>query len=93
MFWFYTKMIALQSTQSFWLGRDLPRPPAIRRLPVPDFSFLLLQVADAVEATHADWTRRGLTILQPPTAMSFGATFGALHPDGHRLRVFAPAAA
>lgn len=52
-------------------------------------------VADAatVEATHADWVRRGLTILQPPTQMSFGTTFVAVDPDGHRLRVFAPPAA
>ncbi len=46
--------------------------------------------ATAVEATHAEWKRRGLTIIQPPTQMSFGTTFVALDPDGHRLRVFAP---
>lgn len=49
--------------------------------------------ATAVEATHADWKRRGLTIIQAPTHMSFGTTFVALDPDGHRLRVFAPEAA
>ncbi|HEY0466616.1 MAG TPA: VOC family protein [Polyangiaceae bacterium] len=49
--------------------------------------------ANAVETTHADWKRRGLRILQAPTQMSFGTTFVALDPDGHRLRVFAPAAA
>ncbi len=46
--------------------------------------------AEAVQALHDDWTRRGLTIAQPPTAMDFGHTFVALDPDGHRLRVFAP---
>ena len=57
-------------------------------------SEIALAVADPaiVEATHADWTRRGLTIIQPPATMSFGRTFVALDPDGHRLRVFAPAA-
>lgn len=49
--------------------------------------------AAAVEATHAEWTRRKLVIAQPPTEMVFGTTFVALDPDGHRLRVFAPAAA
>lgn len=49
--------------------------------------------ADAVETTHADWRRRGLDIIQAPTRMSFGATFVARDPDGHRLRVFAPGAA
>jgi predicted enzyme related to lactoylglutathione lyase len=48
--------------------------------------------ADAVDATHLVWNRRGLTIAQPPTDMDFGRTFVALDPDGHRLRVFAPAA-
>ena len=45
-----------------------------------------------VDAMHADWTRRGLTIIQSPTDMDFGRTFVALDPDGHRLRVFRPAA-
>lgn len=49
-------------------------------------------VADeaAVRDLHADWSARGLTILQQPTAMDFGHTFVAQDPDGHRLRVFAP---
>ena len=46
--------------------------------------------AAAVEAQHAQWRARGLTIAQAPTRMDFGHTFVALDPDGHRLRVFAP---
>ena len=46
-----------------------------------------------VEDMHADWSERGVTITQEPTVMSFGTTFLALDPDGHRLRVFAPLAA
>ncbi|HWM47596.1 MAG TPA: VOC family protein [Xanthobacteraceae bacterium] len=49
--------------------------------------------AGAVRAMHEDWRARGLKIAQTPTAMDFGATFVALDPDGHRLRVFAPARA
>ena len=58
-------------------------------------SEIAFAVADAatVEATHTDWSRRGLSIIQTPTLMSFGTTFVALDPDGHRLRVFAPSAA
>lgn len=48
--------------------------------------------AGDVDAVHADWEARGLTIAQPPTDMDFGRTFVALDPDGHRIRVFAPAA-
>ncbi len=48
--------------------------------------------ASAVEATYADWQKRGLAIAQAPTRMDFGITFVALDPDGHRLRVFTPEA-
>jgi predicted enzyme related to lactoylglutathione lyase len=41
---------------------------------------------------HAEWKRRGLTIVQAPTRLDFGTTFVAVDPDGHRLRVFAPEA-
>jgi catechol 2,3-dioxygenase-like lactoylglutathione lyase family enzyme len=44
----------------------------------------------AVEATHTEWARRGLKILQTPVELDFGHTFVALDPDGHRLRVFCP---
>ena len=48
--------------------------------------------AGAVDRVHADWRRRGLTIVQAPVDLDFGHTFVALDPDRHRLRVFAPAA-
>jgi predicted enzyme related to lactoylglutathione lyase len=48
---------------------------------------------DTVDATYANWKGRGIAILQPPTDMDFGRTFVARDPDGHRLRVFAPAPA
>ena len=47
--------------------------------------------AEAVRAAHEAWKARGLKIAQAPTAMNFGHTFVALDPDGHRLRVLAPA--
>ncbi|MBK1838786.1 VOC family protein [Azospirillum sp. YIM B02556] len=58
----------------------------------PGGSEIAFSVADeaAVHSLHADWSARGLTILQRPTAMDFGHTFVASDPDGHRLRVFAP---
>ncbi len=48
--------------------------------------------ASAVRGKYAEWAERGLPIAQPPTDLDFGHTFVALDPDGHRLRVFAPAA-
>jgi hypothetical protein len=48
--------------------------------------------AESVRMTHADWAARGIRIAQAPTAMDFGHSFVGLDPDGHRLRVFAPAA-
>ncbi|MBR2688333.1 MAG: VOC family protein [Aquamicrobium sp.] len=47
-----------------------------------------LDAPEAVDATHADWAGRGLSILQTPTDLDFGRTFVALDPDQHRLRVY-----
>jgi catechol 2,3-dioxygenase-like lactoylglutathione lyase family enzyme len=43
---------------------------------------------DAVLATHDEWQKLGLKIVQSPTDMDFGFTFVAQDPDGHRLRPF-----
>lgn len=47
---------------------------------------------DDVDAVHAEWSGRGVSIAQSPTTMGFGRTFVALDPHGHRVRVFTPAA-
>ena len=44
-----------------------------------------------VDQIASDWAANGVTILQQPENMSFGRTFTALDPDGHRLRVYQPA--
>lgn len=44
-----------------------------------------------VDQLAGDWAAGGITILQMPENMSFGRTFTALDPDGHRLRVYQPA--
>lgn len=43
----------------------------------------------AVDATHADWLARGVTMLMPPADLDFGRSFVATDPDGHRIRVYA----
>ncbi|WP_376098975.1 VOC family protein [Roseomonas sp. CCTCC AB2023176] len=48
--------------------------------------------AEDVDAAHAEWRARGITILQPPADAEFGRNFVAADPDGHRLRVMAPPA-
>jgi catechol 2,3-dioxygenase-like lactoylglutathione lyase family enzyme len=47
---------------------------------------------EAVRKTRNAWFKLGLRIIQEPVAMDFGFTFTAADPDGHRLRVFRPAA-
>lgn len=47
--------------------------------------------AGEVTRTYDDWGAKGLRIMQTPREMDFGHTFVALDPDGHRLRVYAPA--
>ena len=73
-------------------AREGVQPPAAGG---PGAAELAITVADntAVNDLHAAWREQGVAIAQPPTAMDFGYTFTALDPDGHRLRVFAPAAA
>jgi len=73
-------------------SRDTVEPKAAANAGAGEVAFTV-QDATAVEAMHADWSKRGLAIAQPPTRMNFGHTFVALDPDGHRLRVFAPEAA
>lgn len=73
-------------------SRETVEPKSTGQSGASEIAFAVADAA-AVEATHADWERRGLTIIQAPTRMSFGTTFVALDPDGHRLRVFAPEAA
>ncbi len=53
-----------------------------------EICFLQDTAAD-VDKTYADWTARGLTVLQTPVEMDFGYTFVVADPDGHRLRVYA----
>lgn len=45
----------------------------------------------AVDEAHARWQALGVPILLPPTDLEFGRSFVGVDPDGHRLRVFAPA--
>lgn len=66
-----------------------PKPPAAAS-GAGEIAFAVDSNA-TVDAIYADWSKRGLPIAQQPGAMDFGHTFVALDPDGHRLRVFAPA--
>ena len=60
----------------------------------PGGAELCFTLADraAVDATYAIWRADGLPVTQPPTTMDFGYTCASTDPDGHRLRVFHPAA-
>jgi predicted enzyme related to lactoylglutathione lyase len=82
-------MFALPSGISLGLwSRHIVEPAAAASGGGTEIAFI---VGD-VDAAHVDWSARGLVIAQPPTDLDFGRTFVALDPDGHRLRVFAPAA-
>jgi catechol 2,3-dioxygenase-like lactoylglutathione lyase family enzyme len=85
----------LPLTDGVMLGlwsRQTVEPAATSQAGACEVAFTVKDAA-AVEATFADWKRRGLTIIQPPQHLDFGHTFVAVDPDGHRLRVFAPEAA
>lgn len=72
-------------------SRETVEPASTGRSGASEVAFAVAD-AIAVDTMYTDWKRRGLEIIQAPTRMSFGATFVALDPDGHRLRVFAPPA-
>ena len=84
-------MFALDSgvMMGLW-SRHTVAPDAVA---LPGSSEIAFSVADRaeVDARYREWADQGLRMAQTPTAMDFGHTFVALDPDGHRLRVFAPA--
>jgi catechol 2,3-dioxygenase-like lactoylglutathione lyase family enzyme len=84
-------MFALDSGVKLGLWSRDTVEPAATAVGGSEIAFAVAD-ANAVRDTHADWTNRGLPIVQAPTDMDFGRTFVALDPDGHRLRVFAPGA-
>lgn len=70
-----------------WIANEIVPAPK----PAGGVEVTFSTTSDAeVHATHAAWQQHA-TIIQQPTAMDFGFTFVAQDPDGHRLRVFAPA--
>jgi predicted lactoylglutathione lyase len=84
-------MFALDSgvMMGLW-SRHTVEPVAVA---MPGSTEIAFSVGDRseVDAKYQEWTAQGLRVAQAPTAMDFGYTFVALDPDGHRLRVFAPA--
>lgn len=40
-----------------------------------------------VDALFAEWQKKEIYMALPPTVVTYGYTFLALDPDGHRLRV------
>jgi catechol 2,3-dioxygenase-like lactoylglutathione lyase family enzyme len=74
-----------------WIRRNVD-PKAIAPAGGSEIAFTVGN-ADAVNAMHDDWKRRGIAIAQAPTGMDFGHTFTAQDPDGHRIRVFSRTAA
>ena len=90
---FYSALLQrppIESSPTFALFALDVAPPAAGRGGASELAFTVADAA-AVNQRHVDWSLRGLPILQAPTDMDFGRTFVALDPDGHRLRVFAPA--
>ncbi|EGI76879.1 VOC family protein [Hylemonella gracilis] len=103
---FYARLLALQPVESspgfalfvlpsgFKLGlwlRPAVLPPATAERGGSELCMAVDQAAD-VDAWVAQGKAQGWPVLQAPTAMDFGYTAVVADPDGHRLRVFQPAA-
>lgn len=84
-------MFALPSGLMLGLwSRHTVQPPPVSNAGGSEIG-IAVENPGAVATTCADWKGCGIAIAQEPTVMDFGTTFVALDPDGHRLRVFAPA--
>ena len=84
-------MFALESGVMLGLwGKDGVEPPAQLTGGGAELAFALESDA-AVDQWHARWETQGIPITLAPKRMDFGYTFVGTDPDGHRLRVFAPA--
>lgn len=71
-----------------WLASEIE--PAPRAAGGVEVTFTETDDA-ALEAGFVQWSSLA-EVLQAPTRMDFGYTFVVADPDGHRLRVFTPAA-
>lgn len=65
--------------------KDTVEPPAVDKNGAGELAFTMNNPA-MLDELFSDWQKKGVTIAQPPTAMTFGYTFLALDPDGNRLR-------
>jgi predicted enzyme related to lactoylglutathione lyase len=103
---FYVKRLGVQKLEVFptfamlGLGDDvmlgLWQKDEVHPKPVPptggsEVNFRLASDAE-VDATHKDWVKHGVNIVETPAKLDFGYAFTALDPDGNRIRMFAPAA-
>jgi predicted enzyme related to lactoylglutathione lyase len=77
------------------LGLLAKRSAALDALPADgdaagsELAFMVAD-AEAVEALYREWRGLGVPIVQEPATLSFGRTFVARDPDGHRVRVCTP---
>lgn len=84
-------LLALPSGLNLGLWkRDAVQPAAAA---APGGSEIGFKVDDAetVDALFRTWSDKGVAIALPPTDLGFGRSFVGTDPDGHRLRVYAPA--
>jgi len=69
-------------------SRHTAQPPVTSGSGASEICIKCDGVAD-VDRIYADWSSRGLRVLQTPVEMDFGYTFAVTDLDGHRLRVYA----
>jgi catechol 2,3-dioxygenase-like lactoylglutathione lyase family enzyme len=103
---FYANLLALQPVESspgfalfvlpsglklgLWL-RPAVQPPVTAENGSGELCITVDNAAEVDAWAAENWTL-GRQVLQAPTAMDFGYTAVVADPDGHRLRVFQPAA-
>lgn len=86
-------MLALGQGARLGLWRTDEVAPRARFAPGGAELDMVVADAAALATTQARLAAQGVSILQPLTALDFGQAVTVADPDGHRLRLYVPAAA
>ena len=99
---FYTKLLGrppIEASPGFAMFKAAPgmmlglwKADEVEPKAKPGGSELCIPAPQAeIDGMAVAWAEKGIEIALEPKTLDFGYTFVGLDPDGHRVRVFAPA--
>ena len=70
---------------ALWTGHSEHATPEVPRS--SEVGLMVPGAAEAIDAVHAQWVRKGVRVVQEPYDAVFGRTFVIADPDGNYVRV------